>query len=288
MHTNPPNLASFIQKLTKRVCLPALIGFLLGFHALAGHAATTIRIGGTGAVYPILSQLIDEFRHHDTSVRIELIPPPLGSSGGIHALEKGYLDLAFSGRYLTDEERRNLVERAWVFSPLVWAVNGDVGKTDIDHADIHRLLMGELKTWPDGTPVRLVLRPGSDSDTMVLRSLSKETDRVVALALARPGMVIATHDLQNAEILQKAKGLVGTLTLCQLRAQHLSLQPLSLKKIHPGKDTAMAGAYPLTKSFQLVSPKTPPHPAAKAFIKFLYSAKAKTILEQNDCYSHAN
>lgn len=66
---------------------------------------------------------------------------------------------------------------------------------------------GELTHWPSGQPVRLVLRPLAESDTQILYGLSDDLSKALDVALARPGLVTATSDQENAETLDRLEGL---------------------------------------------------------------------------------
>lgn len=265
-----------------------VFGILLGFFAysysLLAIAATSILVGGTGASYPILEILIAEFQRKKPAFRIELVKPPAGSSAGVRAVLQGDFDVAISGRHLRREEEQQLAERAWVTSPLVFVTNGDVGIKDVTRIELAGIYRGERQNWPDGTPLRLTLRPNSDSDTMLIRSLSSELDKAVTEALSRPGMVIATHDLENSEILSKARGIFGLITLCQLRAQQKDFLPLTLDGIGFSAKKKSGVPYPLIKELLLVTRKES-SPAVNEFVEFLYSPTARRILLKNDCHA---
>ncbi len=245
-------------------------------------AATSLKIGGTGAAYPVLEKLIAEYRRTDAAGQIEIMKPPLGSSAGIRAVSAGFLDLAISGRPLKPDEAKTLMARELARSPLAFVVNGAVGRQQISQRDLIDIYAGKIPRWEDGTPLRLILRPASDADTAIVKKLAPEIDLALTAALVRPGMAIATHDMENTEILMRAKGIFGTITLCQLRAQDLALQPLALDGTMPTLKAMAAGTYPLYKPFILIT-RSEKTVALEHFMKFLFSPKARQIMLSNDC-----
>ena len=147
-------------------------GFLgtLLFAALAvaatcggAQAETIVRIGGTGSGLPAMRLLATAYSKTHPDVSIKVVPS-LGSGGGIAALAKGALDLAISARPLKDTEL-SLGARAveYARTPLVFAVHKDVPKTNLTSDEVLAIYAGKTRTWSDGTRIRLILRPMSDS-----------------------------------------------------------------------------------------------------------------------------
>jgi phosphate transport system substrate-binding protein len=264
------------------------IGWLcLALLTASANAATPLQVGGTGAANAILEKLIAAYHHAGPARQIEIVKPPLGSSAGIRAVAAGFLDLSISGRPLKPDEAQSLTAHELARSPLAFVVNGMVGRQQINRDDLINIYAGKMTRWEDGTPLRLVLRPASDADTTIVRNLAPEIDRAVADALARPGMAVATHDMENAEILMRAKGVFGTLTLCQLRAQGLALQPLAFDGVAPTLKAMASGAYPIYKPLILVT-RSKPTAAVEHFVKFLFSTKARQIMMAHACQPAAD
>ncbi len=258
--------------------------YLASFFFLASNtwASPPLKVGGTGAVYAILDKLVTEYQRLPHAQPLELIKPPMGSSAGIRAVMAGHIDVAVSGRLLKAEEAQVLTAKVFARSPLAFVVNGSVGRFAITRNELVHIYQGTLTRWNDGTPLRSVLRPASDADAVLVKSLAPAVEQAYTTAQARPGMAFATHDLENAEMLMKAKGMFGTLTLCQLHAQGLPLQVLALDGTIPSVETLGAGTYPLSKPFILVTRKD--HVGATHdFVHFMSSPKAKEILLASRC-----
>ena len=159
----------------------------------AAHAAEVV-IGGAGAAIGTLQALGAEFSKARANVHINVLPS-LGSGGGIKALVAGKLTLAVTARPLTEAERRGgLVEHEIARTPLVIAVSNKSAVSKLSLDELAALYAGRTARWPDGTPVRPVLRPAEDTDTVVLKTFSPAVAQASQAALAREGMLIAITD----------------------------------------------------------------------------------------------
>jgi len=142
-----------------------------------------------------------------------------------------------------------------------------------------RLYAGETTTWPDGTPVRLVLRPETDSDTNLVKAMSPAMDKAMAAAHARPGMNVAVTDQDGADAQEKTPGSLGTSTLALILAEQRKLTVLNLNGVKPAVKTVADGSYPYYKTQILVlGPKA--SPAARDFADFVRSPAAARVLEE--------
>lgn len=210
-------------------------------------------IGGTGAGLGPLQRVIDE-----QGLRGLRLVPSLGTNGGLRALAAGAIDMALSARRLADDERaRGLVEQELFRTPVVWAVHDGVPLRNATLDELAALYAARTTAWANGTPVRLVLRPESDSDTALVKSTSPAMAEAVAAAQTRPGVHVGITDIDAIEALERIQGALGVSTLGLVRAQRRRVHVLSLAGITPGLDTLALGRYPLAKRVYLVSRGTP-------------------------------
>ena len=243
-------------------------------------AATTIRIGGSGSTLGTMKILGEAFKKTHLHATVVIVPS-LGSGGGIQAMLAGAIDIAVISRSLKDAERiQGAIGMEYARTPFVFATAAHTNVSAITTHELVSIYKGERKTWPDGRPLRLVLRPESDSDTDLAKSLSPEMNQAVKTALTREGMIMAPTDKASADSLETIPGTFGTTTLAQIISEKRALQPLALNGVTPSLKTLADGKYPYYKTFIMVSnPKT--NPLAQQFIGFVRSAAGQQILEKN-------
>jgi phosphate transport system substrate-binding protein len=240
----------------------------------------TLKIGGTGAALGSIAQVAAAYQKKYPEVRV-VIPPSLGSNGGIKAVLAGALDVGLSSRPLTEAERRQgAVSLEYARTPLLLVTSHKGAAGNLTLKQIASLYAGEKSSFPDGTPIRVVMRPAVEIDIDLIRGLSPEMDQAVHKAQSREGMIVAVTDHDNGEILEKIRGALGWMTLAQLISEERSLIPLSFDNIMPSQANFASGKYPLFRSFAVVTGREPT-PLVKSFLEFLTSAEGREILLKN-------
>jgi phosphate transport system substrate-binding protein len=261
--------------LTAALQLPGTAGGVL-----AADYQGTLRIGGTGAAVTTMSQVAAAFQRKHPDVRL-VFPPSLGSTGGIKAIIAGALDVGLNSRPLTEAERAHgLVLTEYARTPLLLVTSHKGAEVSFTLKQIAALYNGEIPSYPDGTPLRVIMRPEVEFDLHLVRGLSPEIDAAVQQAQSREGMSVAVTDRDNAETMEKTRGAIGWMTMAQLISEHLELAPLPIDNILPTQANFASGKYPLFKSFSVVTGVQPP-PLVKGFLDFLFSAEGRAILQKN-------
>jgi phosphate transport system substrate-binding protein len=129
----------------------------------------------------------------------------------------------------------------------------------------------------DGTPIRVLRRPASDTDTTALAAASPAMARALAAAQRRPGLVTAGTDQDNADALEAVHGSFGAVTLAQFLSEKRRLALFALDGVEPTPEAVAAGRYPLSKLFFFVT-RAEPAPAAAAFMGFVAGPEARAVL----------
>lgn len=263
----------------KKGGLPALffaIGLLI-LSALEARGVEEVTISGTGGALSGIRLLADAFNRNNPEIRAKVLPI-IGSTGGIMAVTAGKLDLAVSGRPLKSEERSaGAVEIPYAKTPFVFAAHKTVPISRITLKDAVDIYEGKKTYWSDGTPIRLVLRHEGESDLLVLRGFSAEMSTAVGKALRRDGMIVASTDVDNANLLEKTFGAIGTTNLCLILSEKRQMRVLPLGEVNPSVETLSGGSYPYAKTFFFVTGKTVA-PGAGKFIDFVFSPEGVSIL----------
>ena len=249
----------------------------------AGVLEGTIKIGGTGGAIGAMKELAAAFQKKHPSVRIDIISH-LGTRGGINAVLEGAIDIGLAGRHLGPEElSMGLKEVEYAKSPFVF-VTAESGKgKNLTLEMIVRIYRGDIRKWPDGTPIRLILRTDGDVDTIMLKGISHDMREAVEKAEAREGMTIAMDDQENSDLVEKLKGSFGTSTLTQIISEKRAFTVLPLNGITPDIGAMVAGSYPYYKIFVMVmGPKS--SPISRDFVAFVRSPEGKRILTRTGNY----
>ncbi|MBF0126048.1 MAG: substrate-binding domain-containing protein [Magnetococcales bacterium] len=248
----------------------------------SGAWAETIRVSGTGTLMSAVRQITEAYRQHHPELQFQFYYPPIGSSGAIKALTNGQLDLALTGRPLkTGEEESGLVQEWLGRSPFLFVVHqkAAVRQTTLDQ--MVEIYAGRQKAWPDGSRIRVILRPLADADTALLAGLSPGMRQAIATAHANrpPGAALADTDIDLADMVEKVQGGIGSVALALILAEKRPLKGLIMDGVEPTVAALERGAYPHAKPAYLVI-RADASPAVRAVVDFLRSEDGKSLLSR--------
>lgn len=252
-------------------------------NSYADDLKVTIKIGGTGGAMGAMKELAVAFQKKHPEAEFVFVPH-LGTRGGIKAVMEGAIDIGLAGRPLNPDERSaGLKEVEYSRSPFVLVVSKDSAVTNVTLDQVVNIYLGKMKTWPDGTPVRLILRPEGDVDTIMLKGMSANMQEAVKKAQLKEGLTTALTDQDCATAIEKTKGAFGPSTLTQIISEKRSLKALALNGVTPGTKAIADGTYPYFKAFHMITgPKS--SPAVRAFIEFLKSREGGSVLARTGNY----
>jgi phosphate transport system substrate-binding protein len=258
-----------------RLCAAGLALLL----ALAGSAAAAeeIKIGGTGAALGAVQLLAGKFASSHPGIRITTVPN-LGSAGAIKAVHSGAIDLALTSRPLeASEARLGVSQLEYARTPFVFAVATKSAVRAITRQDLAEIYSGKAVKWPDGSAIRLVLRPPSDVDTAMVRSLGLDVAQGLSAAEKRPGVQFSVTDQDAAGDLERIPGAIGPSSLALILSERRALRPLKLDGVEPTPENAASKAYPLYKQLFFVT-GAKRAPAVELFIAFVQSPAGRKLL----------
>ena len=246
------------------------------FPAFAGE---TIRIGGNGSSMPLLQQLGDIFHKAHPEIEVTIMNPPIGSLGSMRALAAGQLDLTVTAKLPKPADRDKLAQpMPWVITPIVLA-GRDVKKVSFTRQQLADIYGEKLKKWPDGNPIRLMLRSSDVSDTDKIKALSPQLDAAVSQALLRNTLPVGGDALESLKILERTPHSLGSTTLGLILSTGSPIKPIAIDGVMPSVKTMLDGSYPLSKQLILFTAKTPSR-ATLEFIEFLRSPVASQFMRR--------
>nr|WP_281271352.1 substrate-binding domain-containing protein [Humitalea rosea] len=248
-------------------------------------AADILRIGGTGAATALMTYLAVAFTAK-TGIGVRVIPS-LGSSGGIRAAADGLVDIALSGRPLSAAETaRGLRMAGAIRTPYVFATSHPAPPSMTPEA-IVAAFQSPRMNWPDGSRIKVVLRPRAESDNQVMIALLPGMDAALDAARRRPELPTAATDQDNADMALDLGGSLIGATLTQMLMEHRDLRLIPINGVTPTAEALRSGAYPFAKDLHLVHFQVPSEPAV-AFMRFMRSPEAIGLLNEAGCLPGAN
>ena len=239
-----------------------------------------IRIGGSGAAIGTMRLLAEAFTERNPEIRIT-VAPNLGSAGGIRAVLAGAIGLAVTSRPMTESERKaGAVATEFARTPFVFAVAAKSKRTAITTGELADIYAGTMVKWADGGTVRIVLRPTSDTDTDIVKSLSPEVRQAVETATKRPGVRVAVSDQDAADDLERIPGAIGPSSLALILSEKRALRVLTLDGKEATTAAAATGSYPHHKRLFFVTGARR-STEVEQFIAFVQSPAGREILVRN-------
>lgn len=247
--------------------------------AVGAHAEERLNIGGTGGDLGTMKMVGVFFEQENPGVTVNVLSS-LGSSGGIKALAGGAIDLAISSRPLNDREKTlGLKDVPYSITAMVIVTGKPNMIKNVSRDDLAKMFDGRIKTWPDGTPIRIVLRPALDSDTKLIKTSIPELATSLHIASKVRGVATGMTDQETADYLEKIPGSLGLLSLSVVKGERRPLSIIALDGVHPSAETIKSGAYPSLKTFYFVSRASGSN-VAKKFIDFVGSEMAQAVMKE--------
>jgi phosphate transport system substrate-binding protein len=251
-------------------------GAALCIVAVAPACAETVRIGGTGMALAAMQIAGERLKATEPDVNTTVLPS-LGTPGGLKALSQNAIDLAVIGRPLNaDEKTKNLVDAGCATTALLFATSHP-RPPGIGIAQLPAIYADERPLWPDGEPLKIILRSRAGSENGYLTAAIPGMAAALEAAYQRRGIPVATTDQENAEQALRIAGSFAIMTMLQMRAEKLELRPIALDGVQPSAEAVAGKTYPLSVHVCLVLPARP-MPAAEKFVGHLKSEAGRALL----------
>jgi phosphate transport system substrate-binding protein len=234
----------------------------------------TIRVAGLGGALEAMRLVAEAFQKTHPQIKVTIVRG-LGSRGGLKALQAGAADIAVSGPPAPAEPGLRSVELGR--SPIIFTDAGGRSVVGVTMADLVEIYSGRRMVWPDGSRVRVILRPIGDSDTALLRALSPAMSRAIDDGFKVPGVKIAATDREAADAIGSIPGAFGMSTLLQVRAEARPLVPALVDGVAPGLPALANRSYPYAKTFYLVT-RSQSTVAVQQYLSFLASPAGRELL----------
>ena len=262
---------------TPKLALAAVFAAAL----MAGQAAAAeaLRLGGTGSAAGMLQQVGAKFTAA-TGVKV-VLTPSLGSTGAIRALTDGLLDIAMPARSLKANESAAGLRQVAVLRTAYVMATSDSNPNTLKSGDLAGIFASEKPAWADGTPIRIILRSRSDTDTALLGELFPGMDKAIEAARRRAEVPTAATDQDNAALAERTPGSLTGTTTTQLKTEKRNLQVVPLDGVEPTLANFESGAYRFTKKLYPIVPRNS-SAEAQRFVDFLQSPQGVSALRETE------
>jgi phosphate transport system substrate-binding protein len=260
-----------------RLAIAVFFGCALA--AAPSAAQDILRIGGTGSAIGMLQQVGAGFSAA-TGVKVEVVPN-LGSTGAVGALRDGWLDIAIPARPLKPDEAAAGLRQVVVLRTAYVIATSHSNPNGLKSADLAGILAAEKPTWADGTPIRIILRPRSDTDTALLAELFPGMGAAIETARRRAEVPTAATDQDNAAMAERTPGSLTGTTITQLKTEHRNLHIVPLDGVEPTLANFESGAYRFAKDLYFIVPRAS-SAEAQQFLNFLQSPRGVKALRETE------
>ena len=259
--------------LCSRALVCSAVALLISITFAVAAAADELSIVGTDDGMDVLRALVVAFRDDNKSIWI-YVPSSIESSGGIAAVSQDKAVLGRVARVLTDAEAATDIQYKPIAKlPSAFYVNPDTAVTSLTSDQLADVYAGRVKNWKQvggaDLRIRVVRREEGDSTLRVLRvTMPRWKDLVIA---DRSKTAVTTEDAINT--VHDVSGAIGFGPLTKtLEAKTVVI------KIDGRYPTDFE--YPSSVVLALIYKSSTITPAARSFIDFLGTEKARAILEQ--------
>lgn len=259
--------------------MPRFIGTACALALLSTQPASAgeVIVSGTGIALEAMRIVGKELGESRPDITLTVLPS-MGSGGGLKALADGVLDLSLSARRLKpSEESAGLADQVCMATPLVFAALPH-HEADFSISDLPGLYDNPDPHWPDGTPLRVILRAESGSEMPYLASKVPGLKEAFEQSRARPDTVVGITDQLNADIAQRMNGALAIASLLQINTEQLRLAPVRIDGIQPSPETLKDGTYPFSMTICVVGKSDHMSADAADVVEFLNSPDGEAAI----------
>jgi len=247
---------------------------LTGTSVLAGQLV----ISGTGANEVILKELAAAFNAENPEHEI-IIPPSVGSAGGIRLVGTGENSLGRVARPFNEDELHYELEYLpFAKDMVIFVVGSKVGIKKLSAKQLAAVFSGKVENWQqvggNDERVRLLIRETGDSSLLIIRQNLESFKDISFSDRAK----ILFHDYEMVNALNKYSTVIGWLTNSSLKEVTSPVTAISIDNIDPSQENAYDGKYILAGEYALVYKKENLGRLARKFLDFIFSKKGSQIL----------
>lgn len=240
---------------------------------------SVLEVPGTGACENVLGAIAAAYEEMTPGAKV-VVPPSVGSTGGIQAVGEGTAVLARVGRRPKDSEAHfGLEYQAFARDAIVFAVGRGVsGVESLTPDQILDIFSGRITAWDEvggpERPINLITREKGETTrkavAKVMPGFSDHDDPVQAKLVYR--------DFEVIELLEKFPTSIGYTTLSNLQASLDKVTVLGFDGATAGSESLASGAYPFSLEMGFVFRPGKLDAPARAFLDFVTGEKGAAAI----------
>jgi phosphate transport system substrate-binding protein len=240
--------------------------------------AAQLVIPGTGANEVILKELAAVFNAENPEHEV-IIPPSVGSGGGIRLAGTGENILGRVARGFKDDElQHNLEYLVFAQDMVIFVVGENVGVKNLSAQQLADVFSGKIENWQEvggkDFSVRLLIREPGDSSLLIIKQKLESFKGIKFSERAKT----LFHDYEMVKALNKYTTVIGWLTQSSMQDVTSSAKAIDIDNISPTQENVLDGLYVLTGNHALVYRKENLDKLASQFINFIFSKEGSRIL----------
>jgi phosphate transport system substrate-binding protein len=211
-----------------------------------------------------------------------VIPPSVGSTGGIRQVWEGEAELGRVARDFKKHELNYSLKRlVFARDMVVFVVGSKVGVTNLSAQQLADVFSGKIENWKqvggNDYRVRLLIREADDSSLTIVRQQLENFKEVTFPPKAK----ILFHDSEMIRSINKYTTAIGWLTFASMKEVDPSVTALSIDGVSPTLENVYDGKYFLSGDYALIYEQGKMKGLAEQFVNFIFSKKGNRILIKN-------
>lgn len=242
-----------------------------------GDLSGTVAISGSTSTEDVVKALADEFTAQNPGV--EITYEGIGSSAGVKNAIDGVSDIGTASREIKEEESAEGIDTLVLAHDGIAAiVHPDNEVADISMEQLTQVYAGEITNWSE--------LGGADADIVVVSREDGSGTRSAfeeILGLEESGIVAsATIAEGNGNVQTTVAGNPNALGYVSFAYLDDTIKALTIGGAEATPDAVKSGDYALSRPFNMVYFQDQLSDVAQAFLDFVQSEDAVTIIEDNN------
>jgi phosphate transport system substrate-binding protein len=241
--------------------------------------AETLEIPGTGSCEVVLKYLASSFKVQNPGHEV-IIPPSIGSKGGINAVITDKNLIARVNRPLEgDETKYGMKYLLFARDAVVFAIGEKVEIQNLTSSQLADIFSGKIDNWQqvggNKAPIRALIRQPGETSLRIIQQHIKPFEQLTFTEQAK----ILYHDYEMVDFLAKYKMAIGWLTLSPIFMSK-TIKPIALDNILPTPQNLLADKYKLVCDYALIYKENRLNELGKKFVDYIFSDSSKQIMKK--------